>query len=170
RVYSRAIWRQCANRIGIRSVPGEQGGLTTATAKIDFFLRTTLTWLRHPFRSTEPVETFRFTPNPIERACPNIFKMQIGNRRRSGGAGEHVTDGIDSEISLSPAVETRFGPAFVIVWEHIKDVDLSGKPRFCRGRDFSCANNLFAGREQCRAVEESPAVKLRVGELDSLGS
>jgi len=34
-------------------------------------LRATLTWLGHPFRSTEPVETLRFTPNPIERALPD---------------------------------------------------------------------------------------------------
>src|SRR5438128_1362993 len=55
-----AIWRKLADRVGVRRISCQQCSLTTATAKIDFSLRTTLARLGHPFRSAKPVETFRF--------------------------------------------------------------------------------------------------------------
>jgi hypothetical protein len=75
----RAIWREIANRVGICGISGEQGRLTTATAKIDFFLGTATARLGHPFRSAESVKTFRLLPDPIELACSHIFETQIGN-------------------------------------------------------------------------------------------
>src|SRR6266567_8062528 len=140
-VHHRAIWRKLADWVGVHRVSGQQRGLTTATAEIDFSLRTTLARLRHPFRSAKPVETFRFPPDPIKRARPDIFECEIGNCGRSSRAREHITDWIDCEIALSPAVETRFGPGFVIVREHIKDIDLTGEPRLCCAGDFSRAND-----------------------------
>src|SRR6478672_7118111 len=77
--HDRAIRREFADGIGVRGVAGQQCRLATATAEIDFPLRTTLARFRHPFRSTESVEAFRFSPNPIEIACSDIFKTQIGN-------------------------------------------------------------------------------------------
>ena len=79
RIHDCAIWRQFTYRICIRSISGQQRGLTTAAAKIDFFLWTTPAGLGHPFRPTESVEAFRFTPNPIEIACSDIFKTQTRN-------------------------------------------------------------------------------------------
>src|SRR6266404_672054 len=144
-VHHRAIWRKLADRVGVRRVSGQQRGLTTATAEIDFSLRTTPTRLRHPFRSAKPIETFRFAPNPIERARPDTFETQVGNGRRSSRTREHITDWIHGEITLAPAVKTWFGSVFVIVRKHIEDVDLAGKPRLCCAGDFSRANDLFAG-------------------------
>src|SRR5439155_3664921 len=123
-----------------------------------------------PFRSTKPIEAFRFAPNPIERASPDIFEAQIGNGGRSGRTGERIADWIYREITLAPAVETRFRPGLVIVREHIKDVDPAGKPRFGCGCDFSRASDLFARWEQACPIKESPAVELRIGQLDSFGS
>jgi hypothetical protein len=53
-----AIGRQFADRISVRGVSGQQRSLATATAEIDFSLRTTPARLRHPFRSAESVEAF----------------------------------------------------------------------------------------------------------------
>src|SRR5437773_6146759 len=94
-----------------------------------FSLRTTLTRLGLPFRATELVETLRFPPNPIELARPDVFKTQIRDGRRSGRAGEYLADWIDCEITLAPAVQARFRPCFVIIREHVEDVDLAGQSR-----------------------------------------
>src|SRR6266404_6996064 len=143
-VHHRAIWRKLADRIGVCRVSCQQRGLTTATAEIDFSLRTTPAWLGHPFRAAKACKTFRFAPNPIEVTSPNIFETQIGNGRRSSRAGEHVADWIDSEITLTPAVETRFGSGLIIIREHIEDLHTPGKPSFRCGCDFSRTSDLFA--------------------------
>src|SRR5262245_25074883 len=124
-IHDRTIWRELAHRIGVRSVSSQQSSLTTATTEIDFSLRTTSAWLGHPFRSAKSVKAFGFTPNPIEIACPNIFEPQIRNCRRSSRAGEHVADWIYGEISLAPAVKTRFWASLIVIGQHIKDVDLA---------------------------------------------
>ena len=46
---------------------------------------------------------------------------------------------------------------------------LPAKPRLGCCRDFSRTNNLLAGWEQRCAIEKCPAIKLYIGELDSLG-
>src|SRR5262249_38237005 len=76
---------------------------------------------------------------------------------------------INREITLAPAVQTRFGARLVIVWEHIENVDLASKARLCCSRDFSRTNDLLASRKQRRAIEKCPAVKLYVSKFDSLG-
>ena len=78
-VNDRTIWREFAHRIGVRCAPRQQRSLTTATAEIDFFLRTAPARLRHPFRSTESVEALRLAPDPIEIASSDIVESQIGN-------------------------------------------------------------------------------------------
>src|SRR5215471_9775571 len=91
-VHNRPVWRELANRVGICGISREQSSLTPATTEIDFSLRTTPTWLRHPFGSTESVKALRFAPDPIEIACANIFESQIGNCRRSSRTREDVAD------------------------------------------------------------------------------
>src|SRR5206468_6555150 len=139
-----AVWGEFVDRIGFCRVPCQQRGVTTATAEIDFSLRTTPARLRHPIRSAKACKTFRFAPDPIEVASPNIFKMQIGNGRRSSRAGEHVADWIDSEITLTPPVETRFGSGLAIIRQHVEDLHTPSKPSFCCGCDFSRTSDLFA--------------------------
>src|ERR1043166_10038943 len=106
-VHDPTIGRELAHRISVRSAPGQQCRLATAPAEIDFLLRTIPARLRHPSRSTELVEAFRFAPNPVEIAFPHIFEPQIGNCRRRSRAGEYVANWIDREIPLAPAVKTR---------------------------------------------------------------
>src|SRR5206468_8682746 len=96
-----------------------------------------------PFRATEPVETLRFPPNPIELARPDVFKTQIRDGRGSGRAGKYLADWIDCEITLAPSVQAGFGPDFVIIWEHVKDVHLAGQSLLGGCRDFSRAHNLL---------------------------
>ena len=74
---------------------GQQCGLTTAAAKIDFFLRTTSARLGHPFRSTEAIEAFRFAPDPIE------ITGRTFSKRKSGIADDAVGQGSTSPMGLT---------------------------------------------------------------------
>src|SRR5262245_17357825 len=78
-IYKCAVWREFADRIGVCGISSKQGSLTTTTAEIDFFLRTSPARLRHPIRSTESVEALRFAPDPSEMACSDVFETQIVN-------------------------------------------------------------------------------------------
>src|SRR3954453_6201450 len=51
----------------------------------------------------------------------------------------------------------------------MKNVDPPGETRFCCRGHFSRAIHLLACWKQCFAVEKSPAIKLHIGQLDSLG-
>ena len=86
------------------------------------------------------------------------------------GQGSTSPDRIDGEITLAPAVETRFWTRLIIIWQHIKNVDLAGEPRLGCGRDVACAIHLFASGEQRCTIAKRPTVELHVRQLDSLGA
>src|SRR5438094_1452470 len=143
--------------------------MSTTPAEVDFSLHTTPARLRHPIRSAKASKTFPSAPIPIEVASPNIFKMQIGNGRRSSRAGEHVADWIDGEITPAPAVETRFWPGLIIIGEYIENLHSPGKQSFCCDRHFSRTSNLVVSGQQRCAIKESPSIELHIRQLDSLG-
>src|SRR5689334_1440740 len=102
-IHNAARRRERADGIGGVGVAGEEGGLATAAAKINFVLRAFTAELGHPFGAAETVEAFRTFPNPAEWVLAHVVETQAGN---AGGrrAREDVADGIDGEVAAAPAV------------------------------------------------------------------
>ena len=158
------IGRQAAHRIRAGRVPGDEPGLTSATAEVLVTLRTAPARLLHPLRAAKPVERRRLVPDPGKPVFGHLGKIDAGEPARAL-AGQGGAVGGDAEKYPPPAVHARLRAIGVVVRDHVEDFHAVAMRRLVPVRDRLRAFQLLAGGKELVPVVERPAVVLRVGEL-----
>ncbi len=103
-----------ANRISISGITGLQIGLTTAAAKIRFFLGAAPAGFFHPFKASVFIEGRRFVPYPLNTLFTHVRILDPG--LQSGRmAWERGAIRSDDKEYRTPAVHARLRPRFVMI-------------------------------------------------------
>ena len=143
----------CKRTRGIRHrcVPGEQKGLTTASAEIFRAAIATAARLRHPLFTAESLERRRLLPDPFQCLLAHVLKRQSGQHFRRM-TRQNFARWIDQHQSSSPASHARLRILRIVVRNDRIDAHPAGEPLLGLRDDGDRPLQLRARRHQRRAI------------------
>src|SRR6201999_277359 len=158
------VGREMADGVSAGGITGELERLAPAATEVEVAAVAAPAWLRHPVRSAEALDERGLLPDPRQRV---LAHAGLGKRKcvRSR-AGQHVAVGHHGELPSAPAAHAGFGVFAVIVGDDVDHLHLAPQPFAGRADHRLRALQLSPARQQGLPVTLSPAVVLRVGELD----